>query len=121
MYLAHAPELGQKTMTDDLTGLLNEVFRQAEDLQPRLVYVTDAGDNETSFYHRVLRKLRHPSTGKRLPWQWIVDYFHASQRLTTIAEALFRPGREASAGRASRASCSRSPTGHSRCYMPPRP
>ena len=97
VYLAHVPELGQKTMTDDLTGLLNEVFRQAEDLQPRLVYVTDAGDNETSFYHRVLRKLRHPSTGKRLPWQWIVDYFHASQRLTTIAEALFRPGREASA------------------------
>jgi hypothetical protein len=36
-------------------------------------------------------------TGKRLEWLWIVDYYHASQRLTTIAEALFRTGRDASA------------------------
>jgi hypothetical protein len=36
-------------------------------------------------------------TGKRLEWLWIVDYFHASQRLTTMAEALFRAGRDASA------------------------
>jgi hypothetical protein len=97
VYLAHAPELGQKTMSDDLTALLNEVFRQADGLSPRLVYVTDAGDNETGFYRRVLKKLRHPLTGKRLSWQWIVDYFHASQRLTTMADAIFRPGREASA------------------------
>ena len=28
---------------------------------------------------------------------WIVDYFHAAQRLTTMAEAVFRSGRDASA------------------------
>jgi len=97
VYLAYAPELGQQTMTDELTSLLTEVFRQAEDLRPRLAYLTDAGDNETGFYRRVLKPMRHPLTGKRLEWLWIVDYFHASQRLTTMAEAVFRAGRDASA------------------------
>jgi hypothetical protein len=97
VYLAYAPELGQQTMTDELTALLIEVFRQAEDLRPRLAYLTDAGDNETAFYRRVLKPMRHPLTGKRLEWLWIVDYFHAAQRLTTMAEAVFRTGRDASA------------------------
>jgi hypothetical protein len=96
VYLAHAPELGQQTMTDELTALLDEVFRQWQGPLPRLTYVTDAGDTETSFYRRVLKKLRHPLTGKRLEWLWIVDYYHASQRLTTMAEALFGAGHEAS-------------------------
>jgi len=97
VYLAYAPELGQQTMTGELTALLNEMFRQWDGPLPRLAYLTDAGDTETSFYRRVLKKLRHPLTGKRLPWQWIVDYYHASQRLTTMAEALFGAGQEASA------------------------
>lgn len=96
VYLAYAPELGQQSMTDELTALLDEVFRQWEGPLPRLVYVTDAGDTETGFYYRVLKKLRHPLSGKRLEWQWIVDYYHASQRLTTMAEALFGAGQEAS-------------------------
>jgi hypothetical protein len=97
VYLAHAPELGQQSMTDELTALLDEVFRQWESPLPRLVYVTDAGDTETGFYYRVLKKLRHPLSGRRLEWQWIVDYYHASQRLTTMAESVFGAGREASA------------------------
>jgi hypothetical protein len=97
VYLAYAPELGQNTMTDELTALLTEVFRQADGLRPRLAYLTDAGDNETAFYRRVLKPMRHPLTGKRLEWLWIVDYFHAAQRLTIMAEAVFRTGREASA------------------------
>lgn len=97
VYLAYAPELGQQTMSDELTALLTEVFRQADGLRPRLAYLTDAGDNETGFYHRVLKKMRHPLTGKRLEWLWIVDYFHAAQRLTTMAETLFGAGREACA------------------------
>ena len=96
VYLAHAPELGQQTMTDELTALLDEVLRQWDGPLPRLVYVTDAGDTETGFYHRVLKKLQHPLTGKRLEWQWIVDYYHASQRLTTMAEAVFGAGQAAS-------------------------
>ncbi len=95
VYLAYAPELGQATMTDELTALVTEVLRQWEGPLPRLVYFTDAGDCETK-YSRVLKKLRHPRTGERLAWQWIVDYFHAAQRLTTLGEALFGAGREAS-------------------------
>lgn len=97
VYLAYAPELGQQTMTDELTALLLEVLRQWEGPLPQLAYLTDAGAHETQYYRQVLKKLRHPRTGKRLLWQWIVDYYHASQRLTTMAEALFGPGREASA------------------------
>jgi hypothetical protein len=97
VYLAYAPELGQQTMTDELTALLLEVLRQWEGPLPRLVYITDAGANETQYPRKVLNKLRHPRTGKRLSWQWIVDYYHASQRLTSMAEALFGVGREASA------------------------
>lgn len=95
VYLAYPPELGQHTMTDELTALLEEVLRQWERPLPRLAYVTDAGANETQYYRKVLRKMRHPRTGKRLVWQWIVDYYHASQRITTMAEALFGASREA--------------------------
>ena len=97
VYLAYAPELGQQTMTDELTALLEEVLRQWEGPPPRLAYITDAGDNETTYYRQVLKKLRHPNTGKRLPWQWIVDFYHAAQRLTTMGEALFGAGQQASA------------------------
>ena len=89
VYLAYPPELGQQTMTDELTALLEEVLRQWHGPLPRLAYVTDAGASETQYYRKVLKKLRHPRTGKRLMWQWIVDYYHASQRITTMAEALF--------------------------------
>jgi len=91
VYLAYAPELGQQTMTDELTALLLEVLRQWEGPLPRLAYITDAGANETQYPRKVLNKLRHPRTGQRLCWQWIVDYYHASQRLTTMAEATQRP------------------------------
>ena len=97
VYLAYAPELGQQTMTDELTALLLEVLRQWEGPLPRLVYLTDAGSNETQYPKKVLKKLRHPRTGQRLSWQWIVDFYHAAQRLTTMAESLFGVGREASA------------------------
>jgi len=97
VYLASAPELGQQTMTDELTALVEEVLRQWDGPLPRLTYITDAGDSETKYYRQVLKKLRHPRTGQRLAWQWVVDFYHAAQRLTTMAEALFGSGREASA------------------------
>jgi hypothetical protein len=101
VYLAYAPEQGQQAMTDELTALINEVLRRWEGPLPRLAYITDAGDRETAYYLRVLRKLQHPTTSKRLTWQWIVDFYHAAQRLTTMGEALFgvRPdgGRQAAA------------------------
>jgi hypothetical protein len=89
VYLALTPEPGQTTMTSHLTQLLREVLRGWSGPLPRLSYVTDAGDNETTYYRKVLRRLRHPVTGERLEWTWVVDYYHASERLWTIAEALF--------------------------------
>ncbi len=41
--------------------------------------------------------MKHPRTGQRLQWQWVVDYFHAAERITTMAELLFGAGREADA------------------------
>lgn len=45
----------------------------------------------------MLRRLRHPRTGERLEWHWVVDYYHASERLGTMAEALFGAGAKARA------------------------
>jgi hypothetical protein len=95
VYLAYAPELGQGTMTDQLTRLLRGVLAAYEGPPPRLCYVTDAGDHETAYYRKVLRPMRHPRTGRRMEWYWIVDFCHAAQRLTTMAEAIFGEGREA--------------------------
>ena len=94
VYLAYTPEPGQPTMSAQLTRLLEEVLRRWEGPLPRLSYVTDAGDNETTYYRKVLRRLRHPRTGQRLEWYWVVDYYHASERLWAMAEALFGAGRQ---------------------------
>lgn len=95
VYLGYVPELGQSTMSDELTALIQEVLRQWTGPLPRLAYVTDAGDSEVKYFRQVLRKMRHPVTNKRLGWQWIVDFYHASERLHTMGVALFGEGREA--------------------------
>jgi hypothetical protein len=95
VYLGYVPEPGQTTMTQQLTALLNEVLRRWSGPLPRLCYVTDAGDNETTYYQKTLRRLRHPVTGRRLAWQRVVDYYHVSERLTSMAETLFGKGRRA--------------------------
>jgi hypothetical protein len=92
VYLAQVPEPGQATLSVELTGVLTEVLRRWSGPLPRLCYVTDAGDTETAYYRQVLRRLRHPLTGQRLSWQWVVDYYHAAGRLWTMAEALFGAG-----------------------------
>ena len=97
VYLAFAPELGQSQMTARLTALIQEVLRRREGPLPRLTYVTDAGENETQYYRRVLGNMAHPRTGEKLCWIRIVDYYHASQRIWTMAEALF--GKDNRAGR----------------------
>jgi hypothetical protein len=53
---------------------------------PRLSYVTDSGDNETSYYDKVLSRMKHPRTGEPLEWIRVADYYHASERLWTMAE-----------------------------------
>jgi len=96
VYLAFTPEPGQPTMSRELTRLLRDVLTQWQGPLPRLCYVTDAGDNETASF-KVLRRLEHPRSGARLEWVRVVDYYHASQRVWTMAELLFGKGRPGTA------------------------
>lgn len=97
VYLGFVPEYGQGTLSQQLTLLIADVLRGWEGPLPRLCYVTDAGDNETSYYKRVLRRMKHPRTGVKLQWHWIVDYYHATERISVLAELLLGTGREAQA------------------------
>jgi hypothetical protein len=92
VYLAHPPELGQATMDQMLTGLLMELFERYSGPLPRLAYVTDSGSNETAYFQKVLRGMVHPRTRKRLEWTRVADYYHASERIWTMAEVLFGKG-----------------------------
>lgn len=95
VYLAYTPESCQGTMSRALTTLLTAVFARWEKPLPRLCYVTDSGDNETAYYEKVLSGMRHPRTHEVLNWIRVVDFYHASERLWTMAELLFGKGRQA--------------------------
>ena len=91
VYLAFSPQLGQAQMTARLTALVRTILERWQGPLPRLSYVTDAGENETQYYRSVLRNMRHPRTGEKLPWYRIIDYYHAAERIWTMAAALFGP------------------------------
>ena len=97
VYLGRMPEFGQPTMTKQLSHLITDVLAGWEGPLPRLHYVTDAGSHPQQFFHHVLRPMKHPTTDKRLDWTWSVDYFHAAERITKLAEMIFGVGREAAA------------------------
>jgi hypothetical protein len=98
VYLAYTPESGQGTMSLELTRLVREVLERWQGTLPRLCYVTDAGDNETSYYDEVLRRMKqHPRTGEPLDWVRVVDYYHASERIWKMAELLFGNGQRSAA------------------------
>ena len=92
VYLAHPPEPGQATMDQMLTDLITELLERWNGPLPRLAYVTDSGSNETGYFREVLRRMVHPRTGKRLEWTRVADYYHASERIWTMAEVLFGKG-----------------------------
>ncbi len=98
IYLAWPPELGQATMDRMLTDLLHELLQRWQGPLPRLAYVADSGSNENSYYERVLRRMLHPRTGQQLSWQRVVDYYHVSERIWSMATALF--GKETREGMA---------------------
>jgi len=97
VYLGHMPEEGQCTLSNQLTRLLKDVLNRWAGALPRLAYVTDAGKQQTAYFKKVLRRMRHPRTGERLRWEWVLDYYHACQYITKLAEALFGEGRAAQA------------------------
>ncbi len=86
VYLANTPQTNQEDLSRNLTSLLTEVVRACGSDLPKIVYVTDAGKIETAYWKNVLRKFF--VDGVRIPIVRVVDYYHASERLTTIAEAL---------------------------------
>lgn len=91
VYLAQMPELGQGELTAQLKSLIVDILASLDLPLPRLCYVTDAGENETQFYRKVLLDLRDPRRRhRRLKWYRIVDYFHAAERITAMSECLFR-------------------------------
>jgi len=93
VFMAWHPELGQSTMSQMLTGLLSDVLAKWQGPLPALAYVADSGGNESSYFEDTLCKMRHPRTGGRLPWQRVVDFYHAAERVWAMAAALFGKGK----------------------------
>jgi hypothetical protein len=89
VYLAEPSERFQATLSSQLTSLIKGTLTAWDGPQPRLCYVTDAGDAESAYYRKVLRPMRDPKRPhRRLQWIRIVDYYHVSQRITVMANAL---------------------------------
>lgn len=101
LYLGYMPEPGQQTMTCQLTALIEKVLAAWHAQQndcPRLVYLTDGGYHPRDFFKRVLRKMSDPwkqAAQGKLPWQWILDYWHVCGYVNKLAVALFGEGARA--------------------------
>jgi hypothetical protein len=90
VYLGQMPQPHQAALTRELTDLIQAVLRQWSGPLPRLAYVTDKGQAQDDYYRRVLRRLENPRRpGQRLPWAWVLDFFHVCGYLSKVAEALF--------------------------------
>ena len=94
IYLGEMPESDQPTMTDRLTKVLVGLFSGIGDEVPVLRYVTDAGCHSQAYFRKVLSKMKHPVTGRKLKWSWGVDFFHACEYVSKIAGAIFGTGSE---------------------------
>jgi hypothetical protein len=93
-YLGRMPEPEQQTLSRQMTSLLLAVMALWTGPMPRWQYVTDGGQSPTAYF-RTLRRLRQPRTQTRLPWEWVIDFFHASGYLTKLGEALYGTTRQA--------------------------
>lgn len=96
VYLGRMPQSGQGTLTAQILTLLRDLFTRWTGEVPRLSYVTDAGTHPQDFFRHRLRHMKHPRTGQPLVWEWIVDYYHACERITLLAEGLFGSSPEGS-------------------------
>jgi hypothetical protein len=97
VYLGQMPEPGQGTLAQQLTALLADVLHGWQGPLPRLQYVTDGGHHPNEYFVETLHNMIHPRTGQPLQWQWVLDYYHACQYLSKIAEALFGKETQAAA------------------------
>jgi hypothetical protein len=98
VYLGRMPEPGQRALSEQLTRLITDVLAGWSGPLPRLAYITDAGHHPTEYFERVLKPMRHPiRPAERLEWEWVIDYYHASEYLHKLSRALFRDPRKAQA------------------------
>ncbi|TWU18593.1 hypothetical protein [Allorhodopirellula heiligendammensis] len=86
VYLGCVPETNQVTLSNQLSDLLRATIRCCGDCVPDIVYVSDAGKIETAYWRNTLSKFF--VNGRRIKITRVVDYYHAAERLTTIADAL---------------------------------
>jgi len=91
IYLGHMPEEKQATLTRTLTALVTATLTTWQGPVPRLAYITDKGSAPDDYYRRVLKKMKHPRTGTRLTWEWVLDFYHVCTYIGKMAEALFGP------------------------------
>ena len=97
VYLGRMPEPGQGTLSRQLTALIEAVLRGWTGPMPRLAYITDGGNHQTQYYRRVLKRMSDPHhPGRRLKWQWVIDFYHASEYISKLADALFCDARQGS-------------------------
>jgi hypothetical protein len=97
VYLGQMPESKQTTMTTELTDLVKAVLQQWTKPVPRLVYVTDKGQAQDEYYKKTLQKMRHPrQPQQRLPWEWVLDFFHVCGYVSKMSDALFGQGNKES-------------------------
>jgi hypothetical protein len=90
LYLGEMPEAKQVTLSAELTAFVKAVLAGWEGPLPRLVYLTDAGYHQTTYFKEVLSRMESPRrAGQRLEWLWIVDYYHAASYVTRLAHVLF--------------------------------
>jgi hypothetical protein len=93
VYLGWMPQAEQVELSRQLTALLQEVLWGWKGRRPRLAYITDGGWHPEEYYRGVLRKMADPGrAGEILVWQRVLDYYHATQYVTKLAEALFGAG-----------------------------
>jgi len=98
VYLGRMPEPGQGTISRQLTALITGVLRSRRGPLPRLAYITDGGNHQTQYYRRVLKRMSDPhQPGRRLKWEWVIDYYHACEYISKMAEALFPNAQHAQA------------------------
>ena len=66
------------------------MLQRWDKVQPRLAYITDGGWHPSDYFAQVLRRMPDPhQAGAVLRWERIVDFYHAAQYVTKLAEALF--------------------------------
>jgi hypothetical protein len=97
IYLGQMPETKQTTLSSKLTKLLKATLLAWQGPGPRLAYITDKGSAPDEYYHRVLKKMKHPRDGKPLHWEWVLDFYHVSSYIGKLADALFGKGTPAGA------------------------